>query len=459
MENENSNLKSITGNPKKAVKKLAIPIVLSMLIMFSNNIIDSMWVAGLGASALAALGFITPLYTVLIGIGNGIGAGVNSLMSRCVGAKKYDSANNAAIHGLILTVILSIIISAILVFNLTDILILMGASEVLSYGYDYGFYIFAGTFAFFLPAILASILRAEGDVKRSTYPLVLTAILNMILDPIFIYTLNLGIKGAAITTVLTHLIGALLMVYWIFIKKDTYFEIKKEHYKRKFKIYKEILYVGTPACLEEVIFAIVGIIFNYLIIVTAGTQEVAVFTIAWRFIAVGILPTIGVGTAALTVGGIAYGGRNAKNLKTSVNYSTLISLIITIIIVAFFFIFADPISYVFNYYTGNPELIPRTAEVLRIMSFYDLLIPFGSIAAYTYQGIGKGFTSLAITIFRELLLSMAMAYIFAIPLKMGVFGAYIGATIGISIGSMVGYFAMQLFIKRFTKLYPPNEII
>ena len=111
---KNSNIEMITGDPKKAINKLALPIIASMLLIMANNIIDSIWVAGLGAEPLAALGYVTPLFMILIGIGNGIGAGGNSLISRYIGAENHKSANNAAIHNFILGVIISIAVSAIL---------------------------------------------------------------------------------------------------------------------------------------------------------------------------------------------------------------------------------------------------------------------------------------------------------------------------------------------------------
>ena len=103
---KNSNIEMITGDPKKAINKLSIPIIASMFLIFANNIIDSIWVAGLGAEPLAALGYITPLFMILVGFGNGIGAGGNSLISRYIGAEDRHSANNAAIHNLILSVII-----------------------------------------------------------------------------------------------------------------------------------------------------------------------------------------------------------------------------------------------------------------------------------------------------------------------------------------------------------------
>ena len=111
--NENKNIKEITGNPKKAIKKLAYPIMISMLLVMSNNIIDSIWVAGLGPEPLAAIGFVTPLFLILVGIGTGIGAGVNSLISRYVGSKNQIKANEAAVQSVVLGVVVSIIITII----------------------------------------------------------------------------------------------------------------------------------------------------------------------------------------------------------------------------------------------------------------------------------------------------------------------------------------------------------
>ena len=110
---KNENIEMITGDPKKAINKLSFPIIGSMFLILVNNIIDSIWVAGLGADPLAALGYITPLFMILVGFGNGIGAGGNSLISRYIGAEDKASANNAAIHNLILSLIFSLVVSAI----------------------------------------------------------------------------------------------------------------------------------------------------------------------------------------------------------------------------------------------------------------------------------------------------------------------------------------------------------
>ena len=447
----NENIESITGNPRRAINKLAFPTLLSMLLMFLNNLIDSFWVAGINADALAALGFTAPLYLVIIGLGNGVGAGTNSLISRYVGAERIGDANNVIIHSIILTLIVSIIVLIIGIFFLDDLIILLGASSVSTYCLSYGQIIFLLNIVFLAPNVASSIFRAEGDVNRATNPLLLTAVLNIILDPIMIYVLNLDIFGAGLATVISSFIGWLWMLYWIYIKKDTFFKFRLNYYKRKFEIYNEILVVSLPAGTEEIIFALVAIILNYLIITTAGVSEVASFTIAWRFISIAFLPCMSIGIATITVSGIAYGARNWENFNETIIYSTVLSLAITVLISAVFFIFAYPICELFNIQAGNLALVDRSAQILQTLVFYNVLISFGATAAYTYQGVGSGFKSLALTILRELVLSMAFAYIMGIILNMGVFGVYLGSIIGMNIGSVVGFIFIWIFNLKFKK--------
>ena len=106
----NENIESIIGDPKKAINKLAYPTILSMFLMFANNLIDSMWVGGLGSGPLAALGFMSPLYLVIMGFGVGIGAGANSLISRYIGAERFEDSHNAAMHSIVLSIIVSIVL-------------------------------------------------------------------------------------------------------------------------------------------------------------------------------------------------------------------------------------------------------------------------------------------------------------------------------------------------------------
>ena len=156
----NSRIELLTGDPKKAIMVFSFPMMLTMVLALSYLIIDSIWVAGLGFNALAALGFIFPLFMIILGLGSGLGTGTTSLISRCIGAKDKDQANNAAMHSILLTLIISIILPLISLIFLKDILIVIGAGSVLTLATEYGQIIFLGSFALLFNGIGSSILRA-----------------------------------------------------------------------------------------------------------------------------------------------------------------------------------------------------------------------------------------------------------------------------------------------------------
>jgi putative MATE family efflux protein len=445
---KNSNIEMITGDPKKAINKLSIPIIASMFLIFANNIIDSIWVAGLGSEPLAALGYITPLFMILVGFGNGLGAGGNSLISRYIGAEDKASANNAAIHNLILSIIVSIVISIIFIVLMEPLLKMMGATSVLKYALDYGFIIFMWTFALLMPPIVGGAFRAEGDIKRATIPIALAAIINMILDPIFIYTLNLGIQGAAWATALGPFISLLLMFYWIFIKKDTYLSYNIKDFHNDLKMYKDILVVGIPASLEQLVLSVLTIFVNYMLTITSGPTSVAVYTAGWRIVNIGMLPAIGVGTAAISVAGVAYGAKKYENLRVTARYAVKVALIASIIVCIILNVFSNQIAFIFSYSENSAHLEPLIASFLQIMCLFILYVPFGASAGNVFQGVGKGTISFLLTTFREFILVLIFAYLLGFTFNMGEFGIYCGMLLGGGIGSLICYLCIELYINK-----------
>ncbi|MBE6504345.1 MAG: MATE family efflux transporter [Methanobrevibacter sp.] len=448
---KNSNIEMITGDPKKAINKLSLPIIASMFLIFANNIIDSIWVAGLGAEPLAALGYITPLFMIIVGFGNGIGAGGNSLISRFIGAEDKTSANNAAIHNLILSVIVSIVISVIFLVFLEPLLVMMGASSVLGYAMDYGFIVFACTIALLMPPIVGGAFRAEGDIKRATLPIALAAIINMILDPIFIYTLNMGIAGAAWATALGPFISLLLMFYWIFVKKDTFLSYNLKDFTNDFGMYKDILVVGIPASLEQLVLSVLTIFVNYMLTIVSGPVAVAVYTAGWRIINIGMLPAIGVGTAAISVAGVAFGAKKYENLRVTARYAVKVALIASIIVCIILNVFSNQIALIFSYSESSAQLAPLIAGFLQIMCLFILYVPFGASAGNVFQGVGKGTISFVLTTFREFILVLIFAYILGFVFNMGEFGIYCGMLLGGGIGSLICYTCIELYINKLIK--------
>ena len=153
---DNKNIELITGEPKKAIIKLSIPIWISLIISFTYNLVDTVWVAGLGPGALSAIAFVGPIYMILVSIGTGIGAGASSLISRSIGANDHEHANNVGLHAILLGGILSIIPALLILFFMKPILILIGAGNVLNYAMDYSFIIFIFIFVFIYSSIGSS---------------------------------------------------------------------------------------------------------------------------------------------------------------------------------------------------------------------------------------------------------------------------------------------------------------
>ena len=445
---KNENIEMITGNPKKAINKLALPIIASMFLIFLNNIIDSIWVAGLGPEQLAAIGYITPLFLILVGFGNGLGAGGNSLISRYIGAEDKHSANNAAIHNLILSIIASIIITIVFLLSMEPLLKIMGASSVMKYATDYGFIIFAWTFAILIPPIVGGAFRAEGDIKRATIPIALAAIINMILDPILIYTLGMGIKGAAWATAIAPFISLLLMFYWIFVKKDTYLSYDIKDFHNDLKMYKDILVVGIPASLEQLILSVLTIFVNYMLTIVSGPIAVAVYTAGWRIVNIGMLPAIGIGTAAISVAGVAFGAKKYENLRVTARYAVKVALIASIIVCIILNVFSNQIAFIFSYSENSAQLEPLIASFLQIMCLFILYVPFGASAGNVFQGVGKGTISFILTAFREFILVLIFAYLLGFIFNMGEFGIYCGMLLGGGIGSLICYACIELYISK-----------
>ncbi|MGF7119304.1 MATE family efflux transporter [Methanobacterium oryzae] len=447
----------ITGDPKKAIRALSMPMIISMFLIMAYNLADSIWVAGLGPNALAALGFITPIFMIVMGLGNGLGAGATSLIARCIGAENKQGADNAAIHAIILTVGLSAVLTVLTLIFLPNILMIMGAGETVGLATQYGQIVFGGLFFLIFSSVASGILRAEGDMKRPMYAMIATAVLNIIIDPIFIYTLGWGVSGAAWATVLSSSIACILMVYWLLVKRDTYVSFSKSDFKPNSKVVKDILAVGLPASAESFVMSVLGIVLNVILVITGGTQAVAIYTAGWRVVMMAMIPPIGIGTATITVAGAAFGARKYKNLQTALSYSAKLGVAIAAFTGIFTYFFASYIASIFAYSAESAFLAPSIASFLQVMCLFFIIVPLGITASSIFQAIGKGMTSLILTVLREVVFISIFAYLFAFTLGFGSSGVWWGIVVGGACGCVVAYFWANKYIKSLRRNYIKEE--
>ncbi|WP_273476433.1 MATE family efflux transporter [Methanobrevibacter woesei] len=450
----NKNIELMRGNPETAVRKLAIPVMISMLLTASYNIIDGIWITGLGEAAIAGIGFVTPIFMILNGVSVGLGSGATSSISRFVGAHDKSRASDSAAHSIIILFIASIILTLIFLVIQEPLLRIYGASgTALEEALSYSTPLFLGLIGIMFANGASGILRGEGDMKRAMYAVVVSVILNAILDPIFIYTFGLGAAGAAIATVLSSLISAIVILYWLLVKKDTYVDINLRKFKFNSKISKNILKVGIPASLDMFIMSIAVALYLIFITIISGDYGVAAYTSGQRIYLFAIMPLTAIGTAVVAVCGSAFGAENGDYLsrahKYGAKFGILFGLAVTIIVV----IFATPIASIFAY---TPETTHLVSGISLFLQFAFLSIPFtgaGMASSFLYQGIGRGVTSLFFTIFREVICTVILTYLFGIVFGWGLIGIWIGLAVGRSIASIVNYIYGRHTIKQIrTKL-------
>jgi len=437
----------IRGDPRRALIKLSGPLIVAMLLTSIYNLVDAVWVAGLGGEALAAIGFVTPIYMILVGLSNGLGAGAASSVSRCLGAGDEEGMNNSASHTIIITLAVSIILTVIIEILLRDTLIALGAAGALKPAMEYGSVVFAGTLFTLFPGAAYGILRSEGDARRPMYAMGLSAVLNMVLDPILIYAAGWGIAGAAWATLISQLLVSVLILFW-FLSGRTFTSIGLSHFRADRGVAWSILSVTIPGSAEFLVMSLVTALLNWILTSVAGTSAVAVYSAGWRIVMLAIVPVISVATALVSVSGVAYGSRNFRNLEVAHGYSIRLGLLIAGATAALTFILAPWIAWIFSYSQASSHLAPRITDFLRVLCLFYIFLPPGIMSGSIFQGAGRGMTSLMLSVIRQVLLVAVFAYILAVIMGMGEAGVWWGVVAGDIGGSLVAYTWARLFIGR-----------
>jgi putative MATE family efflux protein len=314
---------------------------------------------------------------------------------------------------------------------------------------SYGRVIFAGSIFLFFSNVANAILRGEGDAKRAMYAIIFGAVLNIIIDPIFIYTFGYGVTGAAYATILSICLSTLILMYWLFLRKDTYVDFNFNNFKFNKDILRDIFKVGLPASIQQLSMSITMLILILVItIVGNGDDGVAIYNTGWRVVMIAVLPLLGTATAVTSVVGAAYGARSYEKLNTAFMYAIRIGLISEIIIGICIFILAPLITSIF---TTNPDSfrIKDGLELfLRITIFFYPGAAFGIASSAMFQGSGKGVYALIATLLRTVVLTPIFAVILTFIFSLGLVGIWWALVLANLIGSVVSFTWAKLYISK-----------
>jgi|TARA_B100001105_G_scaffold126863_1_gene101638 putative MATE family efflux protein len=455
-----SRLESFLESPTKALWSLAIPIMFGMGIHTLYNMVDMIFIGRLGGDAIAGVAFNMPLFFLMLGLTMGLGSGVTASIARYIGNNNKVNADNSAEHALAMAGAIAVVFTIAGLVLGKDLLAKLGAEGIiLELAWDYLYVIVAGLPFMIFSGFFRSILAGEGDMKLPMLVAGFGTILNIILDPIFIFKLEnyggigfgLGIKGAALATVVCQGIVFLIFVYMLFVKKHAYITFNLRDFSPSKVILWDIIKVGIPASLSMVIMALGQGVFNKILI-HYSSQTVAAYQVAGRLDMLIFLPIFSIAGGLTTLVGMFYGAREIEALKSIVKYGISRSFFITVCSSAFVYFFAPAFSALF---TQDKEIIEVSVGFLRLMT---LVYPFVAIAiscGRVMQGLGKGIPVLVITTVRVLGISAPLALYFSFVLHKSVEWNWYAMMISTSIAFTIAVTWVQVELKKLTSINHP----
>ena len=445
--NMTEGVKTLLGEPKQAIIKLAIPMILAMTVQTVYNVVDAFWVSGLGTDALASVGFFFPFYMMSMAIGMGLGVGGGSAISRKIGLQDKEGADKIASHTMVTMFIITILYTGFFLIFIERIFLAMDSGDITDEAVLYARIMFSGSVVIFFINVGNVILRSEGDAKRAMMAIILGSGLNIILDPIFIYTLDLGVAGAAYATVLSISISALFMFNWLFLRKDTFVTFHFRGFRFDKVVLKDIFRVGLPAFIQFVAMSVTMLVMNFIIVQVDSTDGIAVFSTGWRVIMITFTPVFGIGSAVTAVAGAAYGARDYRKVDVCYMYAIKIGIKIMIPAAVFMYLIAPYISLVFTQADDGELIRDDLTLFLQISCLMYPAIALGPVSSSMFQGTGKGTAALTVTLIRTVILTPPIVLLCVYGLDLDLAGVFWGITIANLLGTVLAYGWAKHYIK------------
>ncbi len=417
-----------------------------MITMSLYNIIDTFWVARLGHEAIAALTIVLPYSIIGYGIGIGTGIGVGSLVSRRFGEENIEATNHIAGQIVAISGFFGAIFLLAAVFFPQTILTICGATpDIMDYGTQYLTVIGFGAPFVFFSLVSSNLLRGSGDAVRPMIFMIAASVVNIILDPFLIFGIGpfpeMGVRGAALATVIAQLLGGGLSFGYITARKSAY-RIKLLHLLPSLPILRDIYRVGFPSMLIEISESVCFILFNN-VLSTFGSLAIAAAGIAIRVSDFAFMPIIGISNGLLPIVGYNFGARIWKRLWGAVRLGSLWILLLMGLATILMEIFAPQLIGIFS---KEAEMIDVAVPAMRIILSTLAIVGPSILFITAFQGLGKG---------REvLLLSLARQFIFFVPalFLLPRFIGINGAWLSLPISDALGFLISGLWLFREYKL-------
>ena len=433
----------------KAYMTLALPVVLGMVVSLIYNMVDTFFIAWTGNTALiAGVSLGTPIFTLMIALGDIFGVGGSSVISRLFGKKEYEDGRRISVFCFYAAIAVGIVVSIILLAAKQPILGLLGCDETTwQYAGDYYQWIALGAPFIILQLTPNNLLRTEGFAKASMIGTMLGAVVNIILDPIFIYTLGMGAAGAAIATVIGNICGDIFYVIFM-IKKCRYLSVDFRKLKMTGAEVLAVLAIGIPASVTNFMQSI-GVTLTNRFLQPYGTDKVAAMGIALKIIMISVLVMVGFAFGGQPLVGYNYGAKNEKRLKNILKFAYLFEMGLGLLFTILMCIFAPQIIKVFM---DKPDIITNGAMMLRFQQIGMTFMSVSLISTCVCQAVGNAGGAFVLSISRQ-----GVIYVLALFIMSNVFG-YTGVLVSQACSDVVtALIAAVIMLKIMKKLTNKNE--
>jgi putative MATE family efflux protein len=440
-----SRLDAFIANPYKSMWKMAMPIIAGMMVQTLFNVVDIMFIGWLGADEVTAVAFVSPLFFIIIGLGVGIGTGTTATIAQYIGQKDKENAEKTASQTILIGFLSTIFLTVLGVIYGNGLLSILGAEgEILSIAYSYLRILTFGLGLVIFSMFFRAILAGEGETKIPMIIGLIGTVLNLILDPILIFTFDYGVRGAAFATIISQIAMVASYLFIIFVKKSTYISFNIRNLSLDNYIISKIFQIGIPSSLSMLIISFGQVVMNK-ILVNYSTEAVAAYQIVSRLDMLLFMPILGIAISLTTIVGMFYGAKEYKKLLSVVYYGINRAVIITTISVILFFMLAKNILPIFS---SNLMVIDIGVTYLKVIILAYPAVGISVICSRVCQALGQGVPLLITTTTRVLILTAPLSYYFYYigkPLEW----VWYSQVFAILIAAIISYAWMKFYFKKF----------
>lgn len=423
----------------------AIPAIVAMVASSLYNIVDGIFIGqGVGAGAIMGLAITMPIMNLSAAFGAMVGVGGSTLLSVKLGEKDYNFAAKILGNVITLNCIIGIGLGAVMLLFLDPILRFFGASDyTIPYARDFMVIVLIGNVFTHLFLGLNAMLRSSGKPKKAMKATIMTVIINIALAPLFIFVLHLGIRGAALATILSQLI-VLLWQFKLFSNPDELIHLRRDTYRLERRIVTGSLSIGLSPFLINLCACLVVIIINKQLVSYGGDVAVGAYGIANRMMFFFVMVVIGINQGMQPIAGFNFGAKHYTRLNQVLKYAITIATGIWIVGFIVCVLLATPVASAF---TNNEELLKEAAHALRVMNLVVPIIGFQMITIGFFQSIGKAGISIFLSLTRQLLFLVPLLLI--LPNFFGLEGIWYSVPIADGTAAITAAIVLIYHMRKF----------